>query len=249
MTTICVIMAMTEEISAFEQHLEKNGYSPQGNMEYRRDNLSIHIFRCGVGAGRLKKLAGKHDVLRGSSAIIIAGISGAINGNYGISDTIIPRHACLLDGKFSLDMNEQLIKVSEKAFADIRITVKPCYQVVTANRLVDRDAKRQIDFADAVDMETYHITAWLKEHDLPEPLCVRVISDTRNQRLPDEKSIVSYMRDPRGFIFKNTFAHPLECLKLLKLMLNSKKAVHILGEYMIRMIDCFEECFKGQKYV
>ena len=237
MPCISVIMAMTDEIAGFEQSLEKNGYVSQGKMEYRRDECSVHIVRCGVGARGLKKMNRKLELLQQSDTVFIAGIGGAVNGLYRIGDLVIPSRVCLLSTRESLSVSEPLPDILDTLPDNLSQRLKPCLQLATSQHLVDKKLKREIDFADVVDMETYHVAAWLAEHEVRTPLCVRMISDTRNQLLPAEQSIIAYMRDPRGYILKNIVRHPFECLRVLKLMLNSKKAVHILGECMVQLVE------------
>ncbi len=233
MPCISVIMAMSDEIAALEQSLEKNGYASQGKMEYRSDDRSIHIIRCGVGARRLNKMTSKVELLQQSDAVFVAGIGGAVNESYRIGDMVIAPRVCQLSTRESLAVAELLPEIPDS----ISRRLKPCRQLATADHLVDTKSKCEIDFADVVDMETYHVAAWLKENNIQPPLCVRVISDTRNQPLPAEQSIITYMRDPRKYILKNMMRHPLECSRVLKLMLNSKKAVHILGECMVQLVE------------
>lgn len=234
-------MAMSQEISRFEEELVRCGYAQDGPLRYVVDGREVVIMRSGVGGRKVSKLAGKADILSRSTAIIIAGISGAVNGLYRIGDTIVPQRVSLLETRDDIALHDRQTARIKELCALHSLPLKPCFQLGTADHLVTKQEKKRVGFVDAVDMETYHIVKFLKEKKLPDPIVVRTISDHRNQSLPSEKSLMEFMRFSKQFLLKNALFHPLECYRLLTLMHNSKKAVTVLAQRLVLILDFFDK--------
>ena len=229
---ICVIAAMSSEINALEKSF--SGLEKTGPLCYKSGDNEIHLLKCGVLFRTPKRLQRKLDILRNSDLVILCGICGAVNKDLKVGNIVIPDKIVALDNTADYIQNEKNNSLLN-FLKECKLKVINDGVLATSDHFVSTSEKNRLSSVDIVDMESYNVLNWLCGLNI-KVMCIRCVSDSKSQTLPDEKCIVEYMADPRKFLVRNLFKSPIICYRLLKLFFLSDIALNSLGKFITGFI-------------
>ena len=115
----------------------------------------------------------------GIDAIISSGLCGGLSTRYRVGQIIVPKRVGTLRDVAGLSTAASLADLAERQGATVVETL------LTADHIIDSEAEkaRLSQFADAVDMESFHIVHEFSLEAIPVTV-IRAISDAANETLP-----------------------------------------------------------------
>lgn len=168
----------------------------------------------------------------GLDAIISSGLSGALKRPYRVGQIVVPRRVGTLHDATGLTTDAGLADLAERQGATIVDTL------LTADRIIDshQEKARLSQFADAVDMESFHV---LHEFSLEAPpvVVIRAISDAADEDLPlDFSKVLSNTGQVKvASLIKELVLQPTKIPHLTRFAKQSREA----AKNLVNFLDVF----------
>jgi len=236
MQTVSIIMAMTQEIDGLAKQLKKSGFETEKTNSFIKNNLTVNLVKCGVMFRKKKILTKRIDLLKKSDTVIFTGIAGGVKLSLKLGDIVIPNKIRLLKKTDPIIENsDTLLQELEDCAKNYSFAFKKCENHATTDRLVDHEAKKSLADIDTIDMEAYHVIEWLKSNNLNTTF-FKVISDDSSAKLPSEQILIQFIMSPYKTLLKNFHRHPIQYLRVIRLLSNCKKAIAVLSKYVTQWL-------------
>jgi nucleoside phosphorylase len=165
----------------------------------------------------------------GLDAIISSGLCGGLNTRYRVGQIVTPRRITTTQDATGLSTAASLSDLAERQGATIIETL------FTADRIIDSEAEkaRLSRFADAVDMESFHIVHEFSLEAAPVTV-IRAISDAANETLPlDFSKVLTDTGQVRvGPLLKELALHPARIPHLTRFARQSREAAKNLANFL-----------------
>lgn len=115
----------------------------------------------------------------GAEAVVSSGLAGSLNSTYSALSVIAPRHVGMLRHAMGLGVTRGLLELAEQKGATL------VDGLLTSDRIIDsREEKERLSqFADVVDMESFHVVQAFIEEKIPVGV-IRAISDGSEEEMP-----------------------------------------------------------------
>jgi nucleoside phosphorylase len=165
----------------------------------------------------------------GLDAIISSGLSGALKRSYRVGQIVVPKRVATLRDAAGLATAANLADLAERQGATLVDTL------LTADRIIDtqEEKARLSQFADAVDMESFHIVHEFSLEAAPVTV-IRAISDAANEDLPiDFSRVVTDSGQLRAAqLIKELVLHPTKIPHLIRFAKQSREAARNLANFL-----------------
>jgi adenosylhomocysteine nucleosidase len=165
----------------------------------------------------------------GIDAIISSGLCGGLNTRHRVGQIVAPRRVATLQDAAGLSTAHALADLAERQGATVIDTL------LTADHIIDSQAEkaRLSQFADVVDMESFHILHEFSLEAAPV-IVIRAISDAANETLPLDFSKVL---TPAGQVkvaplMKELVSRPTRIPHLIQFAKQSRDAAKNLANFL-----------------
>jgi nucleoside phosphorylase len=203
-----ILVARGAEYAAVCRGLKKSGVK------------GVEVIPIPMGVAALSRYL--QEVELSSKSMLLLGLSGSINPEYGLGNIVIYEEC------YYQDKSGELLKKDCKGNLKTMIEAKLSTSVVkglTCDRLINtavaKAQNRRLTGADVVDMES-----WVIIENFPSVAIVRVISDNYEQSLPDLNSTLDNQGNLNPFSLALKMSQqPLASLELIR---SSLKALGVL---------------------
>lgn len=235
---ILILAAVRFEVEPLLRRLRwpVNDSTAQG--QYQGKTLSIRV--TGLGGPRMIKCLAATLDTQPVTHILHVGLSGGLNPQWPSGRLLHVRHV-IDEQKNGIDLPP--FPITQNNTADDADTTNRT--LLTCDRVLDSVQAKADAFdtyqADAVDMETYHVAVYLREHHPRLPYAaIRAIADTHEDALPEQSC--QWVREDGSINVSaaTNFAltHPQWIPRLMKLQSKSKAAAENLAT---RILECVEQ--------
>jgi nucleoside phosphorylase len=168
----------------------------------------------------------------GLDAVISSGLSGALKGPYRVGQIVVPKRVGTLSDAAGLSTAASLADLAERQGATI------IESLLTADRIIDSQGEkaRLAQFADAVDMESFHIVHEFSLEAAPVTV-IRAISDAAHEDLPlDFSKVVTNTGQLKvGPLIKELVLQPTAIPDLVRFAKQSREA----AKNLVHFLDVF----------
>jgi nucleoside phosphorylase len=165
----------------------------------------------------------------GIDAIISSGLCGGLNTRYRLGQIITPKRVGTLSDVAGISTAVPLADFAERQGATVVETL------LTADRIIDsqREKAQLSQFADAVDMESFHIVHEFSLEAAPVTV-IRAISDTANEDLPlDFSKVLTDTGQVRvAPLLKELMLRPTRIPHLIQFAKQSREAAKSLANFL-----------------
>lgn len=165
----------------------------------------------------------------GLDAIISSGLCGGLSTRYRVGQIVAPRRVGTLRDSTGISTAHSLSDLAERQGATV------IERLLTSDRVIDSEAEkaRLSQFADAVDMESFHIVHEFLLEATPVTV-IRAISDAANETLPLDFSKVL---TPAGQVkvaplMKELVSRPARIPHLIQFAKQSREAAKNLANFL-----------------
>jgi adenosylhomocysteine nucleosidase len=168
----------------------------------------------------------------GLDAIISSGLSGALRRPYRVGQIVVPKRVGTLRDAVGLATAAPLADLAERQGATVVDTL------LTSDRIIDsqEEKARLAQFADAVDMESFHIVHEFSLEAAPVTV-IRAISDAANEDLPLDfsKVVTSTGQLKAAPLIKALVLRPTKIPHLIRFARQSREA----AKNLVNFLDVF----------
>ncbi len=180
----------------------------------------------------------------GLDAIISSGLSGALKRPYRVGQIVVPKRVGTLHDVTGLATDSALADLAERQGATLVDTL------LTSDRIIEtqKEKARLSQFADVVDMESFHIVHEFSLEAAPVTV-IRAISDAANEDLPiDFSKVVTHTGQLRAApLIKELVLQPTKIPHLIRFAKQSREA----AKNLVNFLDVFlhaltPELIRGQ---
>ncbi len=165
----------------------------------------------------------------GLDAIISSGLCGGLNTRYRVGQIVAPRRVGTMQDTSGLSTAHALADLAERQGATVIDTL------LTADHIIDSQAEkaRLSQFADAVDMESFHIVHEFSLEAAPVTV-IRAVSDAANETLPlDFSKVLTNTGQVRvAPLLKELVLQPARIPHLTRFAKQSRQAAKNLANFL-----------------
>jgi nucleoside phosphorylase len=168
----------------------------------------------------------------GLDAVISSGLSGALKRAYRVGQIVVPKRVGTLRDAAGLSTDANLADFAERQGATLVDTL------LTADRIIEsqEEKARLAQFADAVDMESFHIVHEFSLEAAPVTV-IRAISDAANEDLPIDfsKVLTDTGQLKLAALIKELVLQPARIPHLIRFAKQSREA----AKNLVNFLDVF----------
>jgi nucleoside phosphorylase len=180
----------------------------------------------------------------GLDAIISSGLSGALKRPYRVGQIVVPKRVGTLHDVTGLATDSALADLAERQGATLVDTL------LTSDRIIEtqKEKARLSQFADVVDMESFHIVHEFSLEAAPVTV-IRAISDAANEDLPiDFSKVVTHTGQLRAApLIKELVLQPTKIPHLIRFAKQSREAARNLVNFLDVFLHALTpELIRGQ---
>jgi nucleoside phosphorylase len=165
----------------------------------------------------------------GLDAIISSGLCGGLNTRYRVGQIVTPKRVATMQDAAGLSPAQALTDLAERQGATVIETL------LTADHIIDsqQEKARLSQFADAVDMESFHIVHEFSLEAAPVTV-IRAVSDAANETLPLDfsKVLTNTGQVKVGPLLKELVLQPTKIPHLTRFAKQSRKAAKDLANFL-----------------
>jgi adenosylhomocysteine nucleosidase len=221
------------DIRAFKKVRANPAHYSGGREVYetRIGECTVWVFLTGMGIKFFDFEAANCFVDARIAAVISCGLAGALREDLGMEQIVVPARVGNLRDANGLPVSLELAAIATAE----SLEAKSISSMLTADHIVatQQEKKRLSQFAEAVDMESFHVVSQFSGDNLPVAV-IRVISDGSGEDLPIdfEKCITSEGRVKPGPLVGELLSRPAKLPGLIRFGRQSKNAAKRLAIFL-----------------
>ena len=190
---------------------------------------TVWVLLTGIGIKSFDFKAASCLMDAGVAAIISAGLAGSLKQEYVPEEIIVPRRIGNLQDATGTAATAGLLMLAEE------MNAKVVGALITVDHIVEtaEEKKRLSIFAEAVDMESFHVMAGFESNKIPS-VTIRAISDAYNEDLPLDfaKCLTPQGAVKPGAMLGQLFKNPTKIPALILFGQQSKAAARKLALFL-----------------
>ncbi len=219
------------DLRAFKKARINTGHW-SGGVEVREAEIggcTVWVLLTGIGIRTFDFALANCLKAAGVSLVLSSGLAGSLKPEYSPGEIVVPKKVGTLK-----DASGLILSIGPMSFAERR-GAKAIATLLTSDRIIGTQVEknRLANFAEAVDMESFHVASAFKDEAVPVAI-IRAISDASEEDLPVDftKCLNSQGHVKPGAMIGELLERPARIPELIRLARQSRNAARKLSSFL-----------------
>jgi adenosylhomocysteine nucleosidase len=198
-------------------------------QEVKIGECTVWVFLTGIGIKTFDFALASCLRAAGVSLVLSSGLAGSLNPEHSPEEIVVPKKVGTLRDASGIPLSTGLVSFAARRGAKVIETL------LTSDRIIEtqEEKNRLASFAEAVDMESFHVAQEFTEGGVPVAV-IRAISDGSEEDLPVDftKCLTPEGRVRPGALIKELLEHPAKIPELVRFGRQSRSASRRLISFL-----------------